>query len=197
MTRLSKLSVEELPEDIRELTKADDRTPLELGLTRIFAHRPELTKGMMPFSRALKVHRLLDNRLIELVRLRIAFFNQCRSCMAIRYPDALADGLTEDLVCSLEKPQEATNLTEREKLAVLYAEKFATDHLSIGDDLYARLKEHFTEPEIVELGFHCAFYVGFGRLAATWNMIEELPEEFQDMSHEVAPWEIADHVVMR
>lgn len=197
MTRLSKLTVDQLPDDIRQATRADDRTPLELGLTRIFAHRPELVRGMMPFSRALKVERLLPDRLIELVRLRIAFFNQCRSCMAIRYPDALADGLTEDLVCSLEKPQEATNLSEREKLAVLYAERFATDHLAIGDDMYARLKEHFSEAEIVELGFHCAFYVGFGRLAATWNMIEELPEQFQDMSHEVGPWDITEHVVMR
>lgn len=197
MARLTKLTPEQLPDDIRAATRADSRTPLEQGPTRILAHRPELVRGMMPFSRALKTERLLDDRLIELVRLRIAFFNQCRSCMAIRYPDALADGLTEDLVCSLEKPQEADNLTDREKLAILFGERFATDHLSIDDDMYARMKEHFTEPEIVELGFHCAFYVGFGRLAATFNMIEELPDEFQDLSHEVAPWEIAEHVIVR
>jgi hypothetical protein len=32
--------------------------------------------------------------------------------MAIRYTDALKDGITEDLVCSLEKPMEADGLSE-------------------------------------------------------------------------------------
>ena len=54
----------------------------------------------MAFAGGLKIHRELPERLIELVRLRVAFHNQCRSCMAIRYKDAIEDGLTEDLVCS-------------------------------------------------------------------------------------------------
>ena len=80
------------------MSRADDRTPLELGLTRIFGHQPEMAKGLMAFSASLKRYRTLPPRLLELVRLRIAFHNQCRSCMAIRYPDALDEGLTEDLV---------------------------------------------------------------------------------------------------
>ena len=118
--------------------------------------------------------------MIELVRLRVAFHNQCRSCMAIRYPDALADGLTEDLVCSLEKPMEADDLTDAEKLAIRYGELFATNHLAIGDDFYDQLREHFTEAQIVELGLNVALFVGVGRLSATWDMIEELPDRFQD-----------------
>ena len=42
-----------------------------------------------------------------------------------------------------------------------------------------------------------AFFVGFGRLAATFDMIEELPERFQDKSIErISPWK-EDHVVVR
>ena len=33
----------------------------------------------------------------------------------------------------------------------------------------------------------CAFFVGYGRLAATWNMIEELPQAFQS-AQTIAPW---------
>jgi hypothetical protein len=33
----------------------------------------------------------------------------------------------------------------------------------------------------------CAFFVGFGRLAATWHMVEELPEAFQTQET-VSPW---------
>jgi len=33
-----------------------------------------------------------------------------------------------------------------------------------------------------------AFFVGFGRLAATLDMVDELPERFQDHSQRIAPW---------
>ncbi len=48
--------------------------------------------------------------------------------MAIRYPDAIAAGLDEPLVCSLEKPEGEPDLTEPERAALAFADKFATDH---------------------------------------------------------------------
>ena len=185
MARLTKLTVDELPPDIRAMTKADEKTALELGLTRFFAHQPEMTKGLAAFGGALKANRSLPPRLVELVRLRVAFFNQCRSCMAIRYRDAQADGLTEDLVCSLEKPHEADDLTDAEKAAIRFGELFATDHLAIDDAVYDELHRHFSEAQIVELGFNVALFVGVGRFAATLHMVEELPDAFQHS--DVAP----------
>lgn len=187
MSRIEKLEPEQWDERIRNLVNPDALTDLEQGLTRFFAHCPEQALGLMGFGGALKMNRQLPDRLVELVRLRIAFFNQCRSCMAIRYSDAVADGVSEDLVCSLERPQEAQNLTPAEKVAIRFGELMATDHLAIKDELYAELREHFSESEIVELGMTCAFFVGFGRLAATWNMVEELPEAFQK-AEAIAPW---------
>ena len=188
MTRISKLDLRDWDDELRRMTRADDATPLEQGLMRIFAHRAPLAKGMIQFAGALKMHRSLPDRLVELVRLRVAFLNQCRSCMAIRYRDAVADGVTEDLVCSLEKPVEAPDLTDAERCAIDYAERFATDHLSIGDETYDGLRRHFTQPEIVELGMTIAFFVGFGRLAATLDMTEELPDAFRDHSRRLTPW---------
>jgi len=187
MTRITMLTPDQLDPELRQASRADERTPLELGLTRIFGHQPEMAKGLSAFAASLKNNRTLPPRLIELVRLRVAFHNQCRSCMAIRYPDALDDGLTEDLVCSLEKPMEADDLTDAEKLAIRYGELFATNHLAIGDDFYDQLREHFTEAQIVELGLNVALFVGVGRLSATWDMIEELPDRFQE-DGEVVPW---------
>ena len=188
MTRISKLDPSEWDPELRRAARADDATPLEQGLMRIFAHRAPIAKGMMKFAGALKVHRTLPDRLVELVRLRVAYFNQCRSCMAIRYRDAVADGVTEALVCSLERPADAPDLTDAERSALDYAERFATDHLSIDDATYATLRRHFTEPEIVELGMTVAFFVGFGRLAATLDMTEELPAAFRDHSRTLTPW---------
>jgi AhpD family alkylhydroperoxidase len=188
MSRLQKIEPEDWPAEMQQAIQPENLTDLEVGLMGFFAHRPELAEGLMQLGGALKTKRTLPNRLIELVRLRVAFFNQCRSCMAIRYTDALNDGLTEDLVCSLEKPAEAPDLTPAEKAAVRYGELFATNHLAIDDAVYDELREHFTEAQIVELGMQVAFFVGFGRLAATWHMVEELPEAFKDDSRELTPW---------
>ena len=188
MTRISKLAYQQWDPRLRQAVKPEEATDLEQGLMRIFAHTPDLALGLAAFSGSLKRHRTLPERLVELVRLRVAFFNQCRSCMAIRYRDALADGLTEDLVCSLERPQEAENLTPAEKAAIRFGELMATDHLAIDDSVYDELREHFTEAQIVELGMIAAFFVGFGRLAATYHMVEELPPAFQTESERLTPW---------
>jgi AhpD family alkylhydroperoxidase len=188
MTRISKLPSDQWDPRIREAVKPEQLTDLEQGLTRIFAHAPEMALGLMQFAGAVKTRRTLPERLVELVRLRVAFFNQCRSCMAIRYRDAVADGLTEDLVCSLERPEEASGLTPAERVAVRYGELMATDHLAIDDAIHDELREQFTEAEIVELGMLCAFFVGFGRLAATYHMVEELPPAFQSDAERLSPW---------
>ena len=83
--------------------------------------------------------------------------------------------------------QEATNLSDAEKAAIRYGELMATDHLAIDDNVHAGLREHFSEAQIVELGMTCAFFVGFGRLAATYHMVDELPEAFRK-AETIAPW---------
>ena len=196
MTRISKIDPSRWDPELRAMARPDTATALEQGLMRIFAHTPKLAKGLAMFGGALKLGRVLPDRLVEIVRLRVAFHNQCRSCMAIRYIDAVNAGVDEDLVCSLEKPAAAPNLSAAEKSALAYADKFATNHLAIDDATYDDLKLYFTEPEIVELGMTVAFFVGFGRLAATWSMTEELPERFQDYSiPTIAPWGEASIVV--
>ncbi len=195
MSRIAKLPAEQWDARLVAAIQPDTLTDLEQGLTRYFAHCPEQALRLMGFGGALKRNRSLPDRLVELVRLRVAFFNQCRSCMAIRYSDAVADGVTEGLVCSLERPQEAENLTPAEKAAIRYGELMATDHLAIDDAMYDELRQHFTEAQIVELGMTVAFFVGFGRLAATWHMVEELPEAFRT-AEKIAPWG-ADRIEVR
>ena len=184
---------------LKNAVHPEDRTDLENGLMRFFAHRPELALGLGAFGGALKRNRQLPERLMELMRLRIAFHNQCRSCMAIRYRDAINDGLTEDLVCSLEKPYEAPGLTDAERAAVRFGELLASNHLAIDDSVYEELHRHFTDGEIVEIGLYAALCVGVGRLAATLHMVEELPSAFQDTEvgyGAISPWG-NDAVVVR
>src|SRR4051812_19983328 len=190
MSRLSLIPVESWPPELQAALGDSAPSAVELGVTRITAHRPVLSLAMLQYNQALRSHRTLPERLLELVRLRIAFHNQCRSCMAIRYASAVDDGLEEGAVCSLQKPYEADDLSEEEKAAIDYGERLATNHLSIDQAAYDRLRALFSEAQIVELGLWAAWCVGLGRLAATWDMVEDLPEEFQDRSHDrIGPWQ--------
>jgi alkylhydroperoxidase family enzyme len=89
----------------------------------------------------------------------------------------------------LERPAEAPDLTEAERAALWFADLFATNHLSIDDGVYDDLRNHFSEDQLVALGLHCAWCVGLGRLAATWHVVDDLPDEFRgDSGEPLAPW---------
>lgn len=198
MSRIAKIAQEAWDPALKQLAGDAPLPPIEQGMMRMFAHNVTIAQGVAGLAGSFRAGRKLPQRLAELVRLRIAFHNQCRSCMAIRYDFAIADGVTEDLVCSLEKPMEAPDLTPAEKLAIAYADKFATNHLAIGDADYEALREYFDEAQIVELGAWCAMCTGFGRLAATWHMIEDLPAQFQAEDDVVlAPWGKGEPVIVR
>jgi alkylhydroperoxidase family enzyme len=111
----------------------------------------------------------------------------------VRYQSAIDDGLDEDSVCSLERPTDAENLSAAEQSALRFAELFATNHLAIDGAVYDELREHFSEDELVELGLHCAIALGVGRLSATWDVSDDLPEA-NGLSERLAPWNSASVV---
>jgi AhpD family alkylhydroperoxidase len=199
MTRIVSLPVEQWDPELRELAAASTLPPVQQKMLGVYANAPQLAKPFLIFTGALMQGLTLRRRLLELVRLRIAFHNQCRSCMSVRYASALEDGLTEDMVCSLEKPLEAPNLTDAEKAAIHYADLAASNHLAITDETIDNLRKYYTEKEIVELCIYVAYCVGFGRMAATYRIIEELPESFQDTTKTITPWapEHSEKLVIR
>jgi alkylhydroperoxidase family enzyme len=91
-------------------------------------------------------------------------------------------------VCSLEKPQESDDLTAAEKAVLALADKFATDHLSITDETFAELYEHYSPSEVMELCFQIATFVGYGRMGAVLAMTDDLPSEYGDPDAVLAPW---------
>jgi AhpD family alkylhydroperoxidase len=193
MSRIAPLPFEQWDPELKALF-AGEPSDYSRSTTGVMAHAPKIVKAMMTFQAAAKTHGALPPRLRELVRLRVAFHNQCRTCMAVRYQAALDDGLTEGLVCSLEKPEEAPDLTPREKAALAYADLASTNHFAINDDTFAMLREHFTESEIIELGLYVASAIGFGRFAASLHMVDALPEAYKD-GEKVAPWTHAPALV--
>lgn len=166
---------------------------INLGVAAIMGRLPAVAEALGSLTAALRANGTLSPRLVELVRLRIAFFNQCRSCIAVRYQSAIDDGLDEDAVCSLERPADAENLSAGERSALRFAELFTTNHLAIDDAVYDELREHFSEDQLVELGVHCAVALGVGWLSATWDVSDDLPDT-PASSERLAPWNSASVV---
>lgn len=189
MARVRLIPGEDWPAELTDVVDPTDLTSVEQGNLRVYAHRPELAAAYARFVSTLRGPGLIPARLRELLRIRVAFHNQCRSCMAIRYADAADEGVDEDLVCQLAAPEEADDLTAAERVALTFADRLATDHLAIDDALFADLRAHYSEPEIVEMGLHIAVYVGFGRLSSAWDMVDDLPERFRVRDDgPVTPW---------
>jgi alkylhydroperoxidase family enzyme len=112
--------------------------------------------------------------------------------MSVRYQSAIDDGLTEDAVCSLERPADAPDLSDAERAALKFADLFATNHLAIDDTVYDELRGHFTEDQLVELGVNCAIALGIGRLTATWDVTDDVPDAFRSENDgQVTPWSSA------
>ena len=74
----------------------------------------------------------------------------------------MENGLTEAKIAELDAPQGA--FTERERLAVLYAQRLAIDHHNIDAAFFEELRTVFNDAEILELGMMAGQYIGFGRL---------------------------------
>lgn len=192
MARIRTVQPENFHPDLAALVgHPSNEQRVALGSMVGWARRPEVAQAFVAFQRTLDRTTTLAPRLLELVRLRVAFHNQCRSCMAVRSSRAIDDGLDEGAVCSLERPMEAPDLSEAEKAALRYADLLATDHLRADDATFADLRQHFTEDEIVELGIHLGICVGFGRLAATWDLVDDLPEQLREPEAQAAPWQVA------
>lgn len=76
---------------------------------------------------------------------------------------ARQQGLTEELVAELPHYSQSELLTPSEKAAIRFAETLAGDHRQASQELFDELRQYFTEPEIVDLGWRISMFVGYGR----------------------------------
>ena len=124
---------------------------------------------------------VLPPRLMEICRLRAAFHAQCPHCMYHRFTDPGDTGIDEALVCSLEKPEEAPGLTDRERSALRYVDLIAANrHQEITGATFVDLRAHFSEREVVELGLFLGAVHGQQRIRGALRLdIDELPADYQ------------------
>jgi alkylhydroperoxidase family enzyme len=82
--------------------------------------------------------------------------------MTVRYAGARHAGATEAKIAAIDD-ERSDLLSARERVAIRYAEKLAVDHRNIDDALWAELRRHFSEAEVIELSLHATLFIGLGR----------------------------------
>jgi len=80
----------------------------------------------------------------------------------VRYAGARHAGATEAKIAAIDD-ESSDLLTPRERAAIRFADKLAVDHHKVDDALWAELRSHFSEADIIELVAHTTLFIGFGR----------------------------------
>ena len=121
------------------------------GFAGIYMQRPELWKAFQFHYGILWEYSTLDAMTKDMCRIKSAFLNGCKMCQVSRGAVAVSEGMDEDIVSKVHYFRES-NLPDKLKLALEFAERWILDRAyTIDDELIEQLKEHYTEPQIVEL----------------------------------------------
>jgi alkylhydroperoxidase family enzyme len=100
-----------------------------------------------------------DHSIKELCRVYISRTVKCEYCGNQRSVKAAGAGLTEGKYDQLLNFESSDIYDEQQKAALSYAEAIAW-HLDPDEAFWERLHRHFTEPELVELGYFVALTLG-------------------------------------
>lgn len=141
------------------------------GDTQMFgliARRPELLKRVAAmFSYFLAGEGgLVEPELLELMRLRGANLNACTYCATVRLQPVVdtvkpkesllglidISGMTKaQAVATLKDSVKTTSLSPREAAAITLVDRIIVDPHSVDDNMFADLRKHFSDDEIIEL----------------------------------------------
>jgi len=128
--------------------------------------RPEMAVGMGALSDAVYTNTTLALREREAARWTIALINDCVVCQDTRARHGAAAGVDEGFYGEVADWRASSALSERERLAAEFAQRFAIDHLGMDDDLWGRLHAAFSDAELADLTMCCGMFLGLGRVLA-------------------------------
>jgi AhpD family alkylhydroperoxidase len=111
-------------------------------------------------------HSGLEEPLLQLVRMRSSQINGCGYCLDMHSKDALAAGETVQRLVTLEAWREAPFYTAREKAALAWTEALTLiSQNEVSDELYQRVRQQFSEQELVDLSLAITAINSWNRLS--------------------------------
>jgi AhpD family alkylhydroperoxidase len=133
---------------------------------------PEAMKAMYGMEGYIRKSSGLEPTLVELVKMRASQSNGCAYCIDTHSKDARAAGESEQRLYALNAWRETPFFSDRERAALEWTEAItliAQSHAP--DDVYARVRESFSEKEIVNLAFAVVTINAWNRLAISMRSV--------------------------
>ena len=164
MARVRDVEVDEVPEEVRPIYArfTKEYGPF-LNQARVFAHRPVALKHLMGMLLDFADEALLSKRYLEIALVVVSKLNECEYCVAHHNPRLVRLGLAPETVAGILEP-DCPGLDAVERLVRDYAVQVTNHPQAIDEALFAELKRHFNEAEIVELTLRttlCGFFNSF------------------------------------
>lgn len=123
---------------------------------QLYARVPGLLRGYVRLEQATAKLHGLDQRLHALAELKAATLTHCEYCIDLGSAISHQWGLTDAELLALPEYQSSPLFSELDKLVLDYAVAMSRTPADVPDALFDRLKQHFNEPQIVELTHHIA-----------------------------------------
>ena len=112
----------------------------------------------------------LEHSLVHLVKFRASQINGCAYCLDMHSKDARAMGESEQRLYTVSAWREAPFYTARERAALEWTEALTLiDRGGVPDELYERVREEFSEKELVDLSMAVVAIAGWNRLAIAFR----------------------------
>lgn len=113
----------------------------------------------------------LEPSLLELVKMRASQINGCAYCLDMHSKDARAAGETEQRLYALDAWRETPFYTDRERAALEWTESLTLVRDGhVPDRVFAAVREHFGEAELVDLALAVVAINGWNRLCIGFRM---------------------------
>jgi AhpD family alkylhydroperoxidase len=128
--------------------RAFGRLPEPIAVT---AHAPGLLAGYSAFEMATDRASRVDKRLKGLAEIKAALLAGCEWCVDFGSMLLDRDDVPPEQVRDLARHRDSDAFDEREKLVLDYAEAMTRTPVEVSDELFAALREHFDEGQLVEL----------------------------------------------
>jgi AhpD family alkylhydroperoxidase len=139
------------PRMVKKLTGREPRTGSGIQPMEIWADQLQMMFGMGKFNQAVRNGKSVDERVKNLVELKGAQMIGCEFCVDLGSQICRNSGVTDEELLALPHYRRSDLFTEREKLALDYAVGMMRTPVEVTDELFARMKEHFSDEQLVEI----------------------------------------------
>jgi alkylhydroperoxidase family enzyme len=139
------------PRMMKKLTGREPQTGSGIEPMEIWAYQPKMMFGMGKFNQAVRKGKSVGERLANLVELKGAQMIGCEFCVDLGSQICRNSGFSDEELLALPRYRQSGLFTEREKLALDYAVAVMRTPVEVTDELFARMKEHFSDAQLVEI----------------------------------------------